>query len=64
MFKRVEPRAAPDCDTPVEEILALGRRLGASATPTWILTNGQVRSGALPIEELRRLLDESAVVRR
>ncbi|HSA69476.1 MAG TPA: DsbC family protein [Burkholderiales bacterium] len=62
MFKRIEPRASPDCDTPVETILVLGRKLGATATPTWILTNGQVHSGALPIEEVRRLLDGAAGV--
>ncbi len=64
MFKGVEPRAAPDCDTPVEKILALGRSLGATATPTWILANGQVHSGALPIDEVRQLLDEAAGAKR
>jgi thiol:disulfide interchange protein DsbC len=64
MFRNIEPRASPDCDTPVERILALGRKLGANATPTWILPNGEMHSGALPIEEVRRLLDESSPGKR
>ncbi len=57
MFKGLEPGASPDCETPVERIVALGRRLGARATPTWILPNGEMHSGAQPIEQVRVLLD-------
>lgn len=57
MFRSIEPGASPDCDTPIEKILAFGRKLGANATPTWILPNGEIHSGALPIGEIRRLLD-------
>jgi thiol:disulfide interchange protein DsbC len=57
MFRNIEPRASPDCDTPIEKILAFGRKLGANATPTWILQNGEIHSGALPIGQVRQLLD-------
>lgn len=64
MFRRIEPQAAPDCDTPVEKLIEYGRRLGATATPTWFLANGERYSGALPLEEVRRLLDEASPARR
>jgi thiol:disulfide interchange protein DsbC len=60
MFNRVEPRAAPDCETPVEDLLALGRRLGATTTPTFSLGMGCKHSGAMPIAELAPLLDAAA----
>jgi thiol:disulfide interchange protein DsbC len=64
MFRRVEPQAAPDCDTPVERLIEYGRRLGATATPTWFLANGERYSGALPLEQVRRLLDEASGAKR
>jgi thiol:disulfide interchange protein DsbC len=63
MQRRVEPTAAPDCDTPIEELIALGRRLGANSTPTWFLENGERYSGALPLVDLRRLFDRAAAAK-
>jgi len=64
MFRRIEPQAAPDCDTPVEKLVQFGRSLGAGATPTWFLESGERFSGALPLEETRRLLDEASPAKR
>lgn len=64
MFRRVEPQPASDCDTPVEKLIEYGRRLGATATPTWFLANGERHSGALPLEQVRRLLDEASPAKR
>lgn len=64
MLRDIEPVAKPDCDTPVEKLVALGRKLGASSTPTWFLANGQRHSGALPLNEVRRLLDEALPTKR
>ena len=64
MFRRIEPRAAPDCDTPVEKLVEFGRRIGATATPTWFLESGERYSGALPLDEVRRLLDTASAVKR
>jgi thiol:disulfide interchange protein DsbC len=63
MQHRIEPTAAPDCDTPIEELVALGRRLGANSTPTWFLENGERYSGALPLVDLRRLFDRAAAAK-
>ena len=64
MFRRIEPQAAPDCDTPIEELAEFGRRMGANSTPTWFLENGERYSGALPLEDVRKVLDEASPVRR
>lgn len=60
MFRRVEPAEAPDCDTPVEKLIELGRKLGANATPTWFLVTGARHYGAMPLDELRVLLDAAS----
>ena len=60
MFRRIEPQAAPDCDTPIEKLVELGRRLGANSTPTWFLETGARYSGALPLEDVRKLLDQAS----
>ena len=63
MLRDIEPTAKPDCDTPVEKLVALGRKLGATSTPTWFLENGQRYSGALPLNQVSRLLDEASPVK-
>ena len=60
MLKRMEPTAPTDCDNPIEELVALGKRLGATSTPTWFLTNGEKYIGALPMSQLMPLLDATA----
>lgn len=60
MLRDVKPSAKPDCDTPVEKLVALGRKLGANSTPTWFLEDGVRYQGALPLEEVRRLLDAAS----
>jgi thiol:disulfide interchange protein DsbC len=63
MLNGVEPTASPDCPTPIDELVALGRRLGARSTPTWFLRNGEKHSGALRMEDLVPLLDAAAATR-
>lgn len=60
MLKGVEPIAPTDCENPIEELVALGRRLGATSTPTWFLPNGEKYVGALPMSEVVPLLDATA----
>jgi len=60
MLRDIEPTAAPDCDTPVERLVDFGRSLGASSTPTWFIETGERYSGAIPLEETRRILDEAS----
>jgi thiol:disulfide interchange protein DsbC len=60
MLRDIEPTAAPDCDTPVEKLVALGRSLGASSTPTWFVETGERYSGAIPLDDTRRILDAAS----
>ena len=64
MFRRIEPQAAPDCENPIEKLVEVGRRLGASATPTWFLESGERYSGALPLDQVTRLLDKASPAKR
>lgn len=64
MLRDIQPTARPDCDTPVEKLVALGRRLGAASTPTWFLENGERYQGALPLDEVTRLLDAASPPKR
>lgn len=64
MLRDIPPAAKPDCVTPVEKLVALGRKLGANSTPTWFLENGERYQGALPADEVTRLLDAASAPRR
>jgi len=60
MLRNIQPSASPDCDTPVEKLVALGSRLGAKSTPTWFLQDGRRYKGAIPLDEVTRLLDAAS----
>lgn len=60
ILERIEPTAAPDCDNPIDELVALGRRLGVRETPTWFLRTGEMHTGAIRVADLMPLLDEAA----
>jgi thiol:disulfide interchange protein DsbC len=62
MLRNIEPTALVDCENPIEELIALGRRLGTTSTPTWYLPNGEKYTGALPMKVVVPLLN--ATVRR
>lgn len=64
MFRRVEPLAAPDCDTPIVELMEFGQRIGARGTPTWFLESGARFTGAASIRQLTLLLDEAPAAGR
>ena len=57
MLQRVEPQALPDCETPIEKVVAFGHSIGANSTPTWFIESGERFTGALPLAEVRKLLD-------
>jgi thiol:disulfide interchange protein DsbC len=55
MLKGTVPVAA-NCDTPIEKNLELGRKFRISGTPTLIFANGERVPGAIPAEQLEKLL--------
>lgn len=64
MFRRIEPQAPTDCDNPIEKLIEYGNRLGANSTPTWFLETGERYSGAMPLEQLTKLLDHASPPKR
>ena len=60
MLRDAEPAAAPDCDTPIEKLVVLGRKLGANSTPSWFVETGERYQGAIKLEEVRQLLDKAS----
>lgn len=51
------PKAGNTCDTPVEKIAVLGRKLGVSSTPTLIFADGKRILGAYPAKDIEQALD-------
>jgi len=64
MQQRIEPQAPIDCDNPIEKLIEYGKRLGATSTPTWFLATGERYSGAMPLEQVRALLDRASPAKR
>lgn len=55
----LEGKAPPeaDCETPVETVLALGKKLMVQGTPAIIFADGSRVNGALPLDALKQKLD-------
>ena len=64
MFLRIEPRPERDCETPVEQLVQFGHSIRATATPTWFLESGERFSGAMPLDQVRSLLDQASPAKR
>ncbi|HKI61944.1 MAG TPA: DsbC family protein [Mariprofundaceae bacterium] len=54
----LEGKALPkaDCQTPLDEIAAIGQKLGINGTPTLIAGDGRMMSGGKPASELKAWL--------
>ena len=59
MLRNSPPKTAGTCDTPIEKILAFGRQKGITGTPTMFLANGQRVTGAIPVDQLKKLIDSA-----
>jgi thiol:disulfide interchange protein DsbC len=59
MTRGVEPVSQP-CDAPTQSNLQLGERLGVRGTPTIFTASGRRVPGAVPLERLQALLNDSA----
>jgi thiol:disulfide interchange protein DsbC len=58
MIEGRAPRAVASCvDSPVARNLALAARLGIRITPTIVFADGTLVTGALPLDDLRAMLD-------
>lgn len=63
MLKGVQPTAKADCDTPVEKVLALGRRLNVTGTPTLVFADGDRVPGAIGVAEIESRLSKASAIR-
>ena len=58
MLKGNLPKAAIGvCNAPTDKIMEFGRQKGINATPTLFFADGQRVSGAIPADQLNRMLD-------
>ena len=56
MLKGQVPAASGTCDNPIDANRALGERMNVRATPTVFLVNGQKVPGAIPHDQLEKLV--------
>ena len=56
MLKGQVPTASGTCDNPIDANRALGERMNVRATPTVFLVNGQKVPGAIPHDQLEKLV--------
>ena len=56
VLHRIEPKASPDCDNPIEQNLAFGDSKHIRGTPTLFFADGSRVSGALTFEQLEKRL--------
>jgi thiol:disulfide interchange protein DsbC len=54
------PKAKGNCETPIDDVVNLGMRLGITSTPTLIFSNGKRVLGAYPAKEIEKLLDAAS----
>jgi thiol:disulfide interchange protein DsbC len=59
MLNGNSPQTAGTCDTPIEKILAFGQRQAINGTPTLFFADGQRVTGAVPLDQLKKLLDSA-----
>jgi thiol:disulfide interchange protein DsbC len=59
-LKGVLPKGEASCDTPIEEIAVLGRKLGITSTPTLIFADGKRMMGAYPAKDIEKALGTAA----
>ena len=56
IFDGVVPAAQGDCDNPIDQVLAFGKKMSVRATPTLFFSDGSRASGALSLEQLEARL--------
>ena len=47
------------CETPIEDIMAFGKKMKIRGTPTLIFANGKRVPGALSYDQFQKILKES-----
>ncbi len=60
MLKNTAPTNAGNCDTPIDGVLAFGRRHKVESVPTLVFTNGERIAGLRPAAQLSQMIDAAA----
>ena len=60
MIDGIEPSSTAKCDTPVEKVVELGRKLNIRGTPTIFFTDGSRVPGYMPAAQLEQALAKIA----
>jgi len=60
MLKDQRPMAGPNCDTPIDRLLAFGRDKRIQGTPTIIFEDGERAPGALPVAQIEARIAQAA----
>ena len=53
------PKGPGNCETPIEKILAYGKQKNINGTPTLFFADGQRVAGAIPLDQLEKLVDRA-----
>lgn len=56
MLRNIAPKAASNCDNPVDKIVEFGQSRRIGGTPTLFFTDGKRVPGAIPLEQIESLL--------
>ena len=59
MLKDIAPKAAANCEAPLEKLVQYGQDKGIKGTPTLIFADGSRVPGTLPASDLSKLLDDA-----
>lgn len=57
-INKKQPSAKDSCETPIEKNIELAKKLEITGTPTLFLKDGTRLSGAIPADELDKMLDQ------
>lgn len=60
MLKGIAPKAAANCDAPLEKLVQFGQDKGIKGTPTLIFADGSRVPGTLPAADLSKLLEAAS----
>ena len=60
MQNGIEPKNGAACDTPLEKVAELGKKLKVNGTPALIFTDGRRVPGAIPVAQIEKFLNEAA----
>lgn len=57
-------KVAGTCDTPIEKVAELGRKLGITSTPTLLFADGKRMLGAYPAKDIEKALSEALAAKK